>query len=39
MLISQEQKELLTQNKKYFWSFLKGFKLLEIVSDPRVGFK
>ena len=36
MKISQEQKELLTWNKKHFSSFLKGFQLLEIVWDPRV---
>ena len=28
-------KELLTWNEKYFLSFLKGFQLSEIASDPR----
>ena len=34
--MSQKKKELLTRNKKYFSSFLKGFQLSEITSDPKV---
>ena len=39
MSISKERKELLTWNKKYFSSFLKGFQLSEIDSAPRVGLE
>ena len=39
ILISEEQKELLTRNSKHFSPFLKGFQLPENVSNPRLTFK
>ena len=36
MKMSQERKELLTWNGKYFTSFLKSFQLSEFMSDLRV---
>ena len=32
----QEQKELLTWNKKHFLSFLKSFQLSEFISHPKM---
>ena len=43
MLVSQEQKQLLTWNKKHFLSFIKGFSFIEVHKkigrwEPHVHF-